>query len=178
MENKILGFELMIDKFHEWFNEFPNNKSKDANFTILKLIKLNFFVTGISCSPSEKGLLELFDNYYAMPLGHVESDIYRKKDELTNYRFDGYKINKASTEEYKELNYESLGLNYNLILKSINLLKKTNYDLINQSANNLVEISHRWHSWRYTFNNARKNNSKSSKIEPVLIQNDLKYFSL
>jgi uncharacterized phage-associated protein len=175
MENKILGFELMIDKFHEWYDEFPNNKLKEANFTILKLIKLNFFVSGISCSPSEKGLLGLFDNYYAMPLGHVESDIYKQKDKLSNYRFSGHTILKAGGNIQ---DYDQLGEFKNEIINSIELLKSVNYNLINESANNLVEISHKWYSWKYTFNQAKKIGSKASKIDSSLIQNDLKYFSL
>ena len=175
-DQKILAFEYLIDQLVKWHNEICGTSGIPSDFTILKLIKLNFFTTAVTSSPSEKGLLTVFDNYYALPLGHVESDIYSNRTELRRYIFNGSKL------EIRDNPLDVVGvLDEELrsqIDNAIKLLRHQNDRLISYPPMALVEISHKWNSWKSIYNFAKRMGKRAEKIPTVLIQNDLKYYYL
>ena len=57
------------------------------------------------------------------------------------------------------------------------MLKKKNSKLVELNAFELVDISHKWYSWQFTFDLAQKLNQRSKKIPNELIARDFKIYS-
>lgn len=81
---KIKCFEYFISKIISWHNEVTTS-TDISSFTKLKTQKLLFLCSSINATSEDKGLLNIFDQFYAMQLGPVESDIY---DAMVSNRFE------------------------------------------------------------------------------------------
>ena len=180
---KIRAFEYVLFKLKEWYKEV-NNISNDALFnrnndlSILKVVKLNFFVAA-----NEKELLDTFDKFYAMPLGHVESDVYDhikcNSGELTEFVISPSKtiVKENFVDQLSEASYADLNAPVKaLIDNSVSLLQEQNGDLINYPGFQLVELSHLWFSWKRTFSMAKSLSLNSRKIPSELIAKERKIF--
>ncbi len=177
------AFEYVLFKLIEWYN--LNNHSLNYlefnstnDLSKLKILKLHFFVTTVNAK--NNNLLDVFNNFYAMPYGHVESDIYNELSRLERYVVSNRNV------IIKDLYLENLNLSFELLESKIKLdidsavetLKLKNSELINLSALDLVEISHHYFSWKYTFNHARVSKRFSEPIPVDLIKDEIKYFAL
>ena len=161
-------FEYIIEKLAE--------KNKDlSSYTTLKSLKLLFFVVAISES-TEGNLLSIFDKFYAMPYGPVESDVYDSlfKNELKKYKISSsgcdIKNDRAiiEIEEQEKIKIDN----------SINNLLMENPDILNYTPFKLVDLSHKWSCWKICFAIAL-NNSKTSIFMPSdSIRNSVKYYKL
>jgi len=69
LDLKIKYFEYFVSHLIKQTKDYEEFKNND--FSILKVQKLLF----LSCAVNVK-LLDIFDNWYAMPYGHIEKDIY------------------------------------------------------------------------------------------------------
>lgn len=180
---KKLAFEYVLYKLIEWYKSAKGqldnvsfNQSNDLSK--LKVIKLHFFVSSVNSN--KNSLLALFDNFYAMPYGHVESDLYNSITSLERYTIDT-KILKINEEYIYNLDssFTKLTLGYkNEIDEAIQSLNLENSSLITYSALDLVELSHNYFSWKFAFNNARQSQKYSEPIPSQLIKEEVKYFSL
>ena len=172
---KVSLFEYFLKRLVEWyceyykigvedFNNHPNN-----NLSKIKVIKLHFFA-----SSTENEALDIFDNFHALPYGHVESTVYDNLNNLTHFRVDN--IGLTLLCELDQINGQSVENNAIIDRTVINLIE-LNKDLISLNPFDLVEISHRWFSWNFTFQEARKAGSFSRAISPNLIKQEVKYYS-
>ena len=172
--NKIACFEFMMDELVAWVTELGGNPKTELN--LLKVIKLNFFIAAASSSESDKGLLEVFNNFHAMPYGHVESSVYdavKGIPGLTKYILKGNSID----WNQNTINLDSK--NQTMIKESIGRIKILTYNkLVLQSGAYLVDLSHTWHSWRLFYSLAKSMDKKSMKIPSEVIQRETKIFSL
>lgn len=183
IENKLLYFEYIISKLLGWYEESGKNK-KENDLSILKALKLLFFVSAIRSKINPSILIDdVFNSYFAMPYGHVEMDIYneiKKNDgELSYFKLNNY--NAIETKAFPISPEMEIPLNKIILQeidKSIDELKKTNEKLITFSASTLVDISHQWYSWQYTFNIAKLKGKKIEKIEPNIIKQEDKIFNI
>jgi hypothetical protein len=176
MANKWKSYEYLLSKLLSWFQE--SNESDTNNLSVLKTLKLLFFVTAadIECSeanPHDNDLLitSTFNNFYAMPLGHVESDIYAnivaKKGHL-----DFFKINKLGLLSIRAIDNND-DVDVQRIDQSIHYLKTHYPHLINMEPFELVDLTHKWNSWKYFFNGIGSN---STPIPSNYIIDEPKYF--
>ena len=174
--NKIKAFEYVVKCLLDWHNNNnvdENIKSYKA-FNKLKIFKLHFFVSAINADKNNDGLLDIFNNFYALPFGHVESDIY---DNLNNLEM--FSINASSLDVNEDIsNYfdDISPITRNKIDKAVQNLKSENPEIINYSAFELVELSHQWNSWKIIFNLARNQGKYSLKIPIELIKSEPKFF--
>jgi len=189
-------FTYIVYKLDKWYKEENNISNNENNFSLLKIMKLLFFVVTASIeidksdNKSSNLLINndkklnnfLFDKFSALPLGHVESEIYNniKSKELQN--FVEITIEKSSIIE-NLVNVESEIYNQGLIdLKqiidgSIEFLKNKNSKLILESHSQLIDLSHKHFSWVYYFDMARKFNKSSQQIPNDIIIKEHKFFS-
>lgn len=173
-------FQYVIHKLLIWNKELKG--SEDNDFSVLKLMKLLFFVSAASTtkdiSPNGDDLLNVFDNFHALPLGPVESDIYnilRTKKGL----LDHYKISYKNTEKVDNINntFYLTPDNYtNTIDKSIEYLKTQNFSLLRLTPYDLVNLSHLWYSWNEAKNRASKLGLGSAKINESIVRNEYKIY--
>lgn len=172
---KVVAFEYVLYQLNNWYKiAYPT--SEDNDISILKALKLLFFISAVN-SKKDSGetlLDEVFNNFVAMPYGHVESDIYsiiKNKELLTT------KIDNSRTSISEEFDPKSLDQNLrNKIDESIERLKSLNFDLIKYSPFDLVELSHAWYSWKYYFAKARRNHTYSESIPNEIIKSEDKIF--
>lgn len=175
---KIQAFEYLISKLLEWQSS-QSNLEKNNDLSILKVLKLTFFVSAVGTkSDTQNSLLDgVFDNYVAMPYGHVESDIYSyiKNNLLTHYQ-----INNRETIQKKLYTPETLD---DLFIKieidnAVSLLKKINNNLIKMSSFDLVDLSHTWYSWQKYFSIAQEKGVNSINIPIQEIKSEDKIYQL
>ncbi len=173
--NKIDLFEYFLKELVEWFcdsygivrEDFNQHPSNDLSK--LKVIKLHFF----ACSTDVQAL-QVFDDFRAMPYGHVESEVYASINKLSYFEITNSKLIVQDDSAFTDFLPEG----FNTIRSIIANLKDLNAKLIQASPFDLVELSHKWFSWKYTFNEAKKENSFSRKINPKIILNESKLYRL
>ncbi len=177
-QNKIQAFEYLVYKLLEWYKEsLPESNHNDLS--ILKVLKLTFFVSAVGTNKNSENdtLLDIFDNYYAMPYGHVESDVYTYiKTEVLN--------NITVTNRFTEIsNQQEIIFNCEQEIRdkidnSIFQLKKINKGLIKSTSFELVDLSHMWYSWQRNYALAKGNHRNSKKIPIREIKEEDKIYQL
>lgn len=138
----------------------------------LKLMKLLFFVTTVE---AEKWFLldNVFDNFYAMPYGPVESDVYNNLSSLRNYTISG---NNLYVKKGAEFTYRLDQTIKGTIDSSIDKLKLINPAIFTMGAFELVELSHKADSWRIIFSQAQSIGNLSRHIPNDVIKMSKVYF--
>lgn len=175
--NKIICFEYILYQLINWYKELRPTDTSLISFTRLKVLKLLFFVSAIR--EQDEDLLDIFNKFYAMQHGPVESDIYNAMidDELTYYNFRFRSVNgfeRVCEDDFKEIDDRLR----NKINTSINRLKKQNKFIVTYTAFEEVNLSHRWNSWKITMHIAEVVGKGSGYMNIDLIRKDSQYFSL
>lgn len=169
--DKIELFEEFLLLMVDWFCESHNIKREQFNshdrndLSKLKVIKLHFFAVSTSIAAIEK-----FDSFHAMPYGHVESDIYSRISYLTYFEVNSRNLQIKDIETLSDIDPSPLTKGM------VQGVKLQNENLINYSAFELVELSHKWFSWRKTYNEATSGKTYSKKINSEIIKNEYKYY--
>ena len=147
--------------------------AKGRSISKLKAFKLLFFTVAID--NKEWTLLdEVFDNFYALPYGPVESDIYDNLDMLQNYQLQGNNLTLKTTVDFSYSNCES---HYKTLIKSsVDKLGESYPQLLSMSAIELVELSHKSDCWQIAISQATAIGSSSRKMNSSLIKQSRIYF--
>ena len=174
-DEKIPYVEYFTKLLVEWHQRKSDNEPNDLS--ILKVLKLLFFASAVNTkSDSENTLLDdVFDNFYAMPYGHVESDVYDiiRSGHLQNVEINNSHSNvlnpeiQLPSEEFK-----------NEVKRGILNLEKSNPNIILASSFKLVELSHSWYSWQYNYSLAKKEGLNSRRIPIEQIKQEEKIFMI
>lgn len=181
IEEKILAFEYTIKGLAQWYTEIKTSTLSVSldHLGKLKLFKLHFFVSAIStqnASP-ENDLLNLFDEFYALPYGPVESSIYDNLSKTQIYDIQNISVRMKTDENTS--NFERLdGEIKSLIDRSISSLKKENIDLVTYDAFTLVDISHAWLIWRMMYAKATSKGKRSERIPVELIRGNRQIYRI
>lgn len=171
---KQLAFEYLLTQMLKWGKEtipvVPN-----YTFTRLKALKMLFFASVVKNEQGED-LLDVFNNFYALPNGPVESDIYNliTADQLTYYSFKEFSITVKN-------DYKDVGLEDNLkqrIDSSISILRQKNKMLLTYNAEQLVNLSHSWKSWQDSIQIARALGKGSYRMDVNKIRTNTQIFAL
>lgn len=169
-------FEFLMDELVKWVGEKGGNPKKDLN--LLKIIKLNFFIAAASSSETSEGLLTVFDEFYALPYGHVESDVYNIIKGQSIARLSKYTIVSNGIDWSEDVNMSIEGNYSNAIKSSISKIRDVDPDFVLRPAGYLVDLSHMWRSWKLMYSTAKSLNKHSIKIPNNLIQTESKIFKL
>lgn len=97
--DKIEAFDYMLHLFEEWRDNHETIKGKP--FPKLTAMKLLF----LAAAPKKDGgddLLDIFDNFYAMPYGPVESDVYNafRKTNFLRFRLNIVVLNQEKVRNH------------------------------------------------------------------------------
>lgn len=176
MDNKILKFEYILAKLIEW--KINSTGDTDlSSFTRLKVLKLLFFVAAVKQN-NGNDLLDTFNNFYAMQHGPVESDIYNNITQgLHFFSFDGRNLRTDNLVKESEF----IGLSQKekeSIISSISALKAINSNIVLYTASQLVNLSHRWESWKTAIAIADILGKGSEKMNIKLIRENQQYFCI
>ena len=171
---KILAFEYWLAQMLIWGNEL-NPKVSFSSFSRLKALKLLFFTAAVKDEHGQD-LLDIFNNFYALPYGPVESDIYNciTLDRLQYFTFKNFSLEKKQDYCDMTLN-EDMKQRINLAIK---VLRTKNQKIISYNAEQLVTLSHIRTSWRNAIQIAHALGKDSYKMDISLIRTDVQNFSL
>ena len=168
--NKIEAFDYMLHLFEEWRDNHETIKGKPVpKLTAMKLLFL-------AAAPKKDGgddLLDIFDNFYAMPYGPVESDVYNAmcEDKLPSFSVKYRSIEpREGAEPYNAKRYNDKFY--------VNDLREKNEKLVLLNAFELVEITHRWSSWDRAMDFAEFMEQMSAKMSIDSIRDSSKIFDL
>ncbi len=171
--SKIVAFEYVLYKLNEWYKD--NNGEKENDLSILKAMKLLFFVSGVDIA---NNLFDTFNRFQAWQYGHVEADLYNQYSQKKGV-FNYLEISREKTilkeKTLTELD-ESNSLPKELKSKiddNIEKLKEKNKELINYPAFELVNLSHAYHSWDIYYNKLKK---PYTDMDKSIIINEPKYY--
>lgn len=169
MSEKILAFEYLLTQLIKW------NNNDSSSFTRLKALKLLFLVAAVK---DEFGhdLLDVFDNFYALPNGPVESDIYNciTADSLSYYSFISFSVTTKKAYDDQQIKEELKGR----IDMSVNRLRTLNPNIVKYSAEHLVALSHCWTAWKNSISIANMLGKGSYKMSSTLIRKSEQFYTL
>lgn len=177
MEDKKVAFEYLLLKLTNWYKEVSPSEQNDLS--VLKVLKLLFFVSAVKTSKnSEDTLLDkVFNTFFAMPYGHVESEVYSiiKNQNLHNISINNYCSSILNDEIINNTVSNDIK---NLIDKSINELKSIDKNFILLSSFDLVDLSHSWYSWQKYYNLAQSEGMSSKSIPVEEIKKEDKMYQI
>ena len=150
--------ELLQDRIENLRMLFPNQDKSFAEaiarneFNRRKSLKLQFLSSVVNIEDQDS-LFDVFGSFKAYPLGPVDEVIFEemKADDLPlfNINQNGLRIKEGEAiEGVEEFLNEKDKTIIGRIKKAVEALKKLNKGLINYSAGELVEITHKWRAWR------------------------------
>lgn len=170
-------FQYLLNALLNWYNEA--NQDKENDLSILKSLKLLFLVTAADIELNKNNTIakedllisNAFNNFCALPLGHVESDIYDyiKKNKGILPTFN---INRITLTKLKDVIENQNEIQYKSIDHAISYLKKYFPKLISMRAYELVELTHKWNSWKLFYNTRYM-----ASIPPEVIIGETKFFA-
>jgi hypothetical protein len=180
--DKIKIFEYIIYKLLEWYRS-NNPNMRINNFGNIKVMKLLFFVvSGKLKHTSDYKLLNIFNNWDALPLGPTENDIIYA---IVNNKLNYYVIDDKETEYKDFVNIADLTDLIDISIRNeidesiCYIREKSKYnDLVNLGPFDLVDLSHTWHCWKKPFSIAKENGRLREKIDIDLIRKEDKNYLL
>lgn len=161
IENKKLLFEYLVYLLEQWKEEMHPH-SKEA-FTKLKLQKILFLVASVNAVEDNHPLLDVFDNFYALPYGPVEIDIYEAmcNNDFKTIKFEGnYCKHSLNDDNFTALDEKRK----KAMSEAVQAIKGKGADYINTDAFELVEITHKWTSWQIAIQMAEMFGSKRESM--------------
>lgn len=173
LDDKKLLFEYLVNKLDEW-RENIKYPTKDI-FTKLRLQKILFFVCTINADEGNHKLLDVFNEFYALPYGPVEIDIYNcmGNNSFTSIKFQGNLcVFDAKKMEFGELDDELK----EFVDSAIAGLKETDTKYLTCPVFNLVDLSHRWSAWQIAMRFAKFVGGHKAKLATEDILGSTRFF--
>lgn len=140
-------FVYFVDALNKWNKEINPNSS--STYSKLQLQKLLFLASAINADKNNHEMLDMFNDFYALPYGPVEMDIYEAMNSNT------LKCIKVSDRycRYTEPTDRKLFLSIpknlrDIVDVSIKSLKQNKVNYFSISPFELVEITHKWSAWK------------------------------
>lgn len=171
---KIRAFEYLLTQMLQWGGEMKPEVPV-LSFTRLKALKLLFFAAAVKNETGED-LLDVFDNFYALPNGPVESDIYNyiTSDQLTYYTFKDFSFGTKQQYDEEGLSDELK----NRIKSAVSALKQKNDKIVTYNAEHLVALSHIWLAWQDSIQIAKALGKGSFPMDIDKIRNNSQIFTI
>lgn len=168
------AFEYLLTQLLAWGAEMEP-AVPIFTFTRLKALKLLFFAAAVK-NEEGRDLLDVFDNFFALPNGPVESDIYNciTSDGLTYYTFKDFSLMKKNA--YMDADLDNAIKER--IIKSVRALRMINENIVSYRAIELVALSHLWYSWQKSIQMAKALGKGSYRMEENTIRSNTQIFAL
>lgn len=166
--DKIKYFEYFLSLIIQWYRS-AYGSDKELSISRVTALKLLFLCAAIK-NDVQEDLLCIFNKFYALPHGPVESDIYNAmvNGRCVNYNFESTYL----VENNVKIHYDDLDEQIkSRIDRSVEALKKENKNLIKLHAFQLVEITHKWECWKQAMKIAAVLNKGSYTMNIESIRN-------
>lgn len=176
--DKNLIFEYLIFRLNEWKLKLEKDNIKVPLFTKLRLQKILFLVCAWKAESTNRKLLKIFNQFYALPYGPVEMDIYeamKNRKYFQNICFDG---NECIYENLDESMFVGVSKECrSLIDEAVDDFSKDHRQYLTMPVFDLVDITHRWSAWKITMDIATFLGNKKEKMsEECICRSSIKAF--
>lgn len=176
--DKNLIFEYLIFRLNEWKLKLEKDNIKVPLFTKLRLQKILFLVCAWKAESTNRKLLKIFNQFYALPYGPVEMDIYeamKNRKYFHNICFDG---NECIYENLDESMFVGVSEECrSLIDEAVDDFSKDHRQYLTMPVFDLVDITYRWSAWKITMDIATFLGNKKEKMsEECICRSTIKAF--
>lgn len=170
LEYKKLLFEYIVLCLCEWGKELGYQKIPDLSK--LRLQKILFFVCAWNTTTENIGLLNVFNNFAALPYGPVELDIYESMCGISPFKHITFIGNRCMTAALSQECFRDLCQDHKYKVDvAIKQFKDNNYNYITRPVFELVDISHQWTVWQVAMSFAEMVGAKKEEMSVEDISN-------
>lgn len=139
-------FEYVVYKLDQWYKETHDGQT--LQITKLRLQKILFLLCAVNATKEQKGLLNVFNRFVALPLGPVEMDIYEamKTNQFNYIRFDrdDCRVGILDPVLFKAIDAQKK----QMVDDAIVALKAKGRNYLTMPIFDLVDLTHRWSVWQ------------------------------
>lgn len=163
LEYKKLLFEYVVLCLCEWGKELGYQQIPDLSK--LRLQKILFFVCAWNTTTENAGLLNVFNNFAALPYGPVELDIYESMCGNTPFKHIKFEGNNCKVESLSQECFIDLCQTHkDIVDAAIKQFKDSKYNYITRPVFELVEITHKWTVWQVAMSFAEMIGAKKEEM--------------
>lgn len=155
MEKNLL-FEYLVFRLDEWKKDIEKGNEKVHAFTKLRLQKILFLVCAWNVDNKNPKLLDIFNQFYALPYGPVEIDIYEAMKNNQTFRHISFNGNECMYSKIESSMFTSISsLHRQWINEAVDDFIKNDRKYLTMPVFNLVDITHRWSAWQIAMQYAK-----------------------
>ena len=176
MGYKVLAFEYLVCCLLRWKAEILKFDLEEVSISKTQALKLLFLASAI---PGKEGddLLSVFNHFYAMQFGPVESDIYNA---IMDKGFVVLQVNDSllsvcNLDERTFIDLDNSGVKSRIDI-AVHQLQLRNNSLVLFQASRLVDITHKWWCWKDAYEKARLLDKGSFPMNETSIRESNKVF--
>lgn len=163
--DKNLIFEYLVFRLNEWKLKLEKEKIKVPVFTKLRLQKILFLICAWKAESTNRKLLKIFNQFYALPYGPVEMDIYEAMKNRISFQYINFDGNECIYNNLEESMFVAVSKECrNLIDEAVDDFSKAHRQYLTMPVFDLVDITHRWSAWKITMDIATFFGNKKEKM--------------
>lgn len=163
--NKNLLFEYLVFRLDEWKKNIEKRNEKVPAFTKLRLQKILFLVCAWNVENTNRKLLNIFNQFYALPYGPVEIDIYDAMKNNKIFQHISFNGNECIYCKLESAMFASISsVHRKWIDEAMDDFVKNDRKYLTMPVFDLVDITHRWSAWRITMDIATFLGKKIEKM--------------
>ena len=163
--DKNLVFEYLVFRLNEWKLKLEKEKIIVPVFTKLRLQKILFLICAWKAESTNRKLLKIFNQFYALPYGPVEMDIYEAMKNRIYFQYINFDGNECIYNNLEESMFVAVSEECrNLIDEAVDDFSKDHRQYLTMPVFDLVDITHRWSAWKITMDIATFFGNKKEKM--------------
>lgn len=169
--DKNLLFEYLVFRLVEWGKNIEKKNEKVPTFTKLRLQKILFLVCAWNVDNTNRKLLDVFNQFYALPYGPVEIDIYDAMKSNQSFRHISFNGNECIYSKLVSSMFTSISSVYRKwIDEAVDNFIRNDRKYLTMPVFDLVELTHKWTVWQIAMQYAKlcgHNREKMTSLEIV-----------
>ncbi len=165
LHKKCSLFEYLVYRLVEKGGEFAPDKELDLSK--LRLQKILFFVASFNATKGDHPLLDIFNEFYALPYGPVESDLYNAMNNPKAFKHISFNGNQCQYNDLMTITPERIIKSPEdraLVDNAIKSLSPYLEKYLTAPVFDIVEITHKWSVWQVAMRYAEIMDRHSEKM--------------
>lgn len=169
--DKNLIFEYLVFRLDEWKKYLEKNGVKVPAFTKLRLQKILFLICAWKAESTNRKLLKIFNQFYALPYGPVEMDIYDAMKSNQTFQHISFNGNECIYCKLESDMFTSISrVHREWIDEAMDDFIKNDRKYLTMPVFDLVELTHKWTVWQIAMQYAKlcgHNREKMTSLEII-----------
>lgn len=168
--DKILVFEYLVYRLDKWKKDIEKTGKIVPSFTKLRLQKILFLVCAWNVDNKNPKLLDIFNQFYALPYGPVEIDIYEAMKNNQTFQHISFNGNECMYSNIESSMFTSISsLHRQWINEAVDDFIKNDRRYLTMPVFDLVDITHRWSAWQIAMQYAKLGGHSREKMTSLEI---------